>query len=179
MPAIGGPFTTTPPNPCQWPPAVVGQNFLSFHRGRMNRYWGRMKVLHATAHPANPRLLGKRKYAAMGVQNPMSYVLPGTSLFPEPAHRIVRRLKERRLPCVDYDTRGVIYAIFFTYSREPQLKQVYVGMTHKSLIERFEEHVREALALLQGARILMDGDALDLHKAMALHGINSCVAVPL
>lgn len=171
--------TAATPGTHAWPPLSVSQAYLKAQRTRMKQFWGRMAVLHATRHPRNPRPPGKRKYAAMGISNPMSYVRPGSAYFPKATRNIISALKERGLPCVSFDTRGIVYAIFFTYRGNAEIGKVYVGITYKSVMDRFAEHVREAIEYLNGARILLEGDALDLHKTMALHGVSSCIMVPL
>ena len=162
--------------PLAWPPARVTQAYLAWHQDRMKTVWGCMGVLRQTRHARRPQLPAKRRFGVAG--NPMSYVLQDSQYFSRAARRIISGLQARSLPTLDYHTRGVVYAIFFMYTGAADINKIYVGLTHRSVIERFQEHIRKAIKFLQGIN-LMGGEAVDLYEALAHHGIADCVIVPL
>ena len=82
------------------------------------------------------------------------------------------------MPLPNFDAIGVVYAIFFMVAGSEQVSGHYVGITHRSVTQRFREHIRQAKDFQAGLRIL-DGDATKLYSKMATMGISSCFVVPL
>ena len=82
------------------------------------------------------------------------------------------------MPLPNFDAIGVVYAIFFMVAGSEQVSGHYVGITHRSVTQRFGEHIRQAKDFQAGLRIL-DGDATKLYSKMATMGISSCFVVPL
>ena len=60
----------------------------------------------------------------------------------------------------------------------PVLAHTYVGMTERSVADRFEEHVRKASAVRRGLHT-PEGKHTKLHQKMADLGIGSCFIIPL
>lgn len=150
---------------------------MRFHLNRSKTLLGRMKVLHGLPHPRNPRVPAKKKHKRA---NPLGYCMRNSPYFSQSCRGLIHALSKHKpgLPFPAFDAVGVVYAIFFMVAGSEEVKGSYVGYTHRSVAERFEEHIREAKDHKEGLRIL-DGDALKLYGRMASLGIANCYIIPL
>ena len=82
------------------------------------------------------------------------------------------------MPLPDFNALGIVYAIFFMVAGTQHVAGHYVGMTHRSIAERFEEHVRKASDVRKGT-FTPEGKHTKLYAKMAALGIGSCYVVPL
>ena len=110
----------------------------------------------------------------------MSWVQKNNSHLSDSARTIVCSIKDHRrgMPMPDFDTIGIVYAIFFMLKGHQPEPGIYVGITHRSVTARFEEHIRQARDYRTGLRIL-DGDAVKLYAKMAALGVDNCYIIPI
>ena len=164
-------------DPHLWPPREVNQAYMQFHAKRSRALLGRMGLLHGLNNPRNPRVPAKKKHKG---GNPMAWCHPDNQYMSQSCRDLIYALKEHKpgLPFPKFDAVGVVYAIFFMVAGSPGVAGHYVGITHRTVTERFEEHVRQAKDYRIGLRIL-DGEAEKLYGKMASMGISNCYFVPL
>ena len=170
-----------PQQPClqpyYWPPDSITASYMAFHLDRSKVLLGRMRKLHQKASASHPRMPAKKKRKH---RQPEDYMRANSSFFSPSCRQLMIAMQKHRpgLSFPAFNATGVVYAIFFMAMGSQQISGHYVGISQRSVAERFEEHVRQAKDYKQGLRI-MDGDASKLYNVMAARGIANCFIVPL
>ena len=171
LPSAMPPSQAQPQQPYYWPPDSITASYMKFHLDRSKELHGRMCKLHQKANARHPRKPAKKKHKH---GHPEDYLNADSSFFSPSSRQLLIALQKHRpgLPLPAFNAVGVVYAIFFIVTGSQQISGHYVGISHRSVAERFEEHIRQAKDCRAGLRIL-DGEASKLYSIMAAQGIAS------